>query len=1005
MSSSQQLDQLEQALAGLLTPDNNIIKQSRQYLFQLLKAPNSIVGLMNRVDATQNQNTGTRQVSAVLLRKVINKHWGRLDAGTRQQVQTALLHMLTQEPEVLVRRALGAVIARLSKHLLPGWTDMLQLVQACANQTDPRYREQAYLLLYQSSEPVGRTLETQFPHLCQLYCKGLQDSDPSVRVMALKASSGLVSYVSKTNHVMHFQPLVPYMYAVVRDCAVTLGEDSAASLGLECFVDLALSQAPILKGHVGPLGQFALDLGINRNCDIFLRDSALQVIVSLCESKPKSMSRAPGRNVQQSGGLMREAVTAMIQMCMEVDDDTPLDLSSMNSNGGAPTLNEDEDEDEDEADRTPSNIGLHCLDRLACVMPNRSVYPVARDATLAGIASGAPKAVSASLFSLGAIAEGCSGALMDDVDRLMPIVLQCANHSDERVRGALCHALSMFSMYLGEEMFDASSKWTRPTLELVLQLYTADGRWYTRSKCLFLLEMLCERTPAEVLTETGYLQPIMQAAQDAIRDTSRLDLQKKGVAVICSVVISIGSKFSPYFEATFPMLRELADDADEARSTLRGEAIQCIGHMAAAAGPEAFGPAVMDVMAIASRCMATEDAELVEYVFNFFGSVAECLGPQFSTFLPDLVPVLLDACLSNRALEFHEVNDADLSAGSNSFNFDEEENEASTAEEEDIQGASGDDDDDGVYKARIRTGLMDLKEAAVVNLGRIAAACAGYEEGQPADVTSDRVPEQDPFAPYVERTLTVMQKLTNYFHEQVRVTSLGVLRNIVLGSFQVSKRPGNMQNENQRRCAHIVSIVLPMFVHRMNKDFHREVAAVSVESVDAIVSELGSGCVENLLDPLAQQLLLFLQGNAACQEVQDDLDDEDDENGEGEDHDFVLMDSVTDLVGTLARAFGSRFVNHAQPLLEPLGRFLAPNRPHTDRSMAIGCYGELVQGMGAQMGGQHCASMAQIVLVGMRDSHHEVKVSPFTNFCYCYCYCWCVDVGLLVLSFCCTCFE
>ena len=128
-----------------------------------------------------------------------------------------------------------------------------------------------------------------------------------------------------------------------------------------------------------------------------------------------------------------------------------------------------------------------------------------------------------------------------------------------------------------------------------------------------------------------------------------------------------------------------------------------------------------------------------------------------------------------------------------------------------------------------------------------------------------------------------------------------------------------------------------------------------------------------------QQLLLFLQGKAICQEVENDLDDE--ESGEGdeddEDHDFILMDSVTDLIGTLARTFGTNFVNYATPLLEPLGRFLSPNRPHTDRSMAIGCYGELVQGMGAHMGGQHCASMVQIVLVGLRDQHHEVKVRFF----------------------------
>jgi len=611
--------QLEQALVGLMTPDNVVIKQSRRFLFQILKQPNSIVGLMNRVDSTQNQNSGTRQVAAVLLRQVINKHWGRLDASTRAHVQTALLHLITQEPEVLVRRALGAIIARLSKHLLPGWTDMLQLVQACANQEDPRYREQAFLLLYQSSEPVGRTLEAQFPGLAQIYAKGLQDPDPRVRVMALKASSGLVSYVSKTPHVMHFQHLVPFMYSVVRECAGVTGqldEASAASLGLECFVDLAVSQSPVLKGHVGPLGQFALELGTSRNVDIFIRDAALQVIVSLCESKPKSMGKERGAAVLQPGGLMRETVTGMIQMCMEVEGDQPLDLGRENGDGsggsGGGKQDREEDEDEDEGDRTPSNIGLFCLDRLAVIMPSKYVYPVARDACVAGIQSGAAKAVSASLFALGAVSEGCSGALMDDLPHLMPIIMSCSQHADERVRGALCHALSMFSQYLGDSLYDETSPWTTPVLETVLGLYQNDKRWYTRSKCLFLLEMLCERLESDVLCGRGYLQPIMQCATDALAATEHVDLQRKAVAVICSVVIAAQENFAPYFDATFPTIRALADDANDLKNTLRGESIQCIGHMAVAAGADSFGPAVMDVMQLASRMMVSDDAELLE---------------------------------------------------------------------------------------------------------------------------------------------------------------------------------------------------------------------------------------------------------------------------------------------------------------------------------------------------------------------------------------------------------
>ena len=101
----------------------------------------------------------------------------------------------------------------------------------------------------------------------------------------------------------------------------------------------------------------------------------------------------------------------------------------------------------------------------------------------------------------------------------------------------------------------------------------------------------------------------------------------------------------------------------------------------------------------------------------------------------------------------------------------------------DLQTGSGedDDDDDNRYKAKVRTGVMDLKEAAVVNLGRIAAACAGYDTDGGNEENKDSVPETDPFAPFVERTLEVMRRLTVYFHAQIRVKSIGVLRNMILG--------------------------------------------------------------------------------------------------------------------------------------------------------------------------------------------------------------------------------
>jgi hypothetical protein len=132
-----------------------------------------------------------------------------------------------------------------------------------------------------------------------------------------------------------------------------------------------------------------------------------------------------------------------------------------------------------------------------------------------------------------------------------------------------------------------------------------------------------------------------------------------------------------------------------------------------------------------------------------------------------------------------------------------------------------------------------------------------------------------------------------------------------------------------------------------------------------------------ILDAVMQQIMLFVQGKAACQSVEDDEEGDEGDDEEEEDHDFILMDSVTDLVGGLARAIGPEFAPFVMPLLQPLGRFLAPSRPHTDKSMAIGCYADLVSSIGPALGANTAGSLLQVGMSGLADTSGggEVQVS------------------------------
>lgn len=69
-------------------------------------------------------------------------------------------------------------------------------------------------------------------------------------------------------------------------------------------------------------------------------------------------------------------------------------------------------------------------------------------------------------------------------------------------------------------------------------------------------------------------------------------------------------------------------------------------------------------------------------------------------------------------------------------------------------------------------------------------------------------------------------------------------------------------------------------------------------------------------------VLQCLQESAPCQRNQEGGDDEDDEGG----HDNLVMDSVTDLIGVLAKVIGPNFVQYFDAFQKPLMKFAKPKR-------------------------------------------------------------------------------
>lgn len=116
-------------------------------------------------------------------------------------------------------------------------------------------------------------------------------------------------------------------------------------------------------------------------------------------------------------------------------------------------------------------------------------------------------------------------------------------------------------------------------------------------------------------------------------------------------------------------------------------------------------------------------------------------------------------------------------------------------------------------------------------------------------------------------------------------------------------------------------------------------------------------------------LLQLLKEKTPCQvaakaEAEEDADDDD--------HDHVVIDSVADLIGVLAKAMGPGFIVHFDQLLPPLMKFTRPSRVHSDRSMAIGCFAEVVEHVGPESI-KYASTFLPIIQEGLTDSMESVR--------------------------------
>lgn len=653
---------LELLLIQFLMPDNDARRQAEDQIKRLAKDPQVVPALVHHLRTAKTPNV--RQLAAVLLRKKITGHWGKLSPQLRQLVKQSLIESITVEHSPPVRRASANVVSIIAKYAVPAgeWPDLLPFLFQCSQSAQEEHREVALILFSSLTETIGNSFQPYFADLQALLLKCLQDETSNrVRVAALKAVGSFLEFTHDETEVIKFREFIPSILNVSRQCLAS-GDEDVAVIAFEIFDELIESPAPLLGESVKAIVQFSLEVSSSPNLEPNTRHQAIQIISWLAQYKSSSLKKY-------------KLVGPILQiMC--------------------PLLAESTNRDEDD-DLAPDRAAAEVIDTMAINL-SKQVFPPVLEFSSLGSQNANPKFREASVTALGVISEGCLELMKGKLEPVLRIALGALRDPEQMVRGAASFALGQFAEHLQPEIV-SHHEIVLPCILNALE----DASDEVKEKSYYALAAFCENMGEEILP---FLDPLMGKLLGALQNSPR-NLQETCMSAIGSVASASEQAFLPYAERVLELMKIFMVLTSDEDLRSRARATELAGIVAMSVGRARMEPILPAFIEAAISGFGLEFSELREYTHGFFSNVAELLEDGFSQYLPHVVPLAFSSCNLDDGSAV-DVDDSDEDDNVNGFG-----------------GVSSDDeahDEPRVRNISVRTGVLDEKAAATQALGLFA---------------------------------------------------------------------------------------------------------------------------------------------------------------------------------------------------------------------------------------------------------------------------------------------
>lgn len=605
------------------------------------------------------QPDAVRHVAAILLRKRIAGHYNNLPADYKSKLNADLLQLLASESERTVRNGAIGVTSTICKlqtsddedgvpsDFVP-WPELFQFIAQASQDVNPAARELAFLLIMEMTETIGTFLSASFGQFAQLFKYSITNTQEDIKVKnaAVKALGGLISFLSDDGEVDVFCNLIPELLQYSTVCQSRNDEDTV-SIILDVLYDLAYSPSPLVTQNLPNIIDFCLGCMKDNNLEMTVRDSAALVVATMSESKSKTF----GKNK----ALLHSTLESIFNL---IENSQESGAGALFQSNPAWRDDEDEENDDDYNDTaTETSMAQGTLDMLACEIPKKYIFQPVVQMCVSRVSSQNENHRKAGVACLGVIAEGCAEPLRDHLSEVIPIVLSAAKDPCSAVRECACFALGQLSEHCQPDILTYADQ----VLPVAFSLLD-DSTIAVQATSCYVLEMFCERLDPDSIRPL--LDPLVRKLAQMLESTTKRSVQEMSVAALAATAVAAEDDFGPYVSGVAELMSKMMVLREEKLFSLRGRALECMGHIAIAVGKEVFRPYFASTMQCACEGLTFDSTELHEFAYAVFANLSKVMELEFSPCLGDLVPHLLEVLKQDDGmLEKQEENAVSITSG------------------------------------------------------------------------------------------------------------------------------------------------------------------------------------------------------------------------------------------------------------------------------------------------------------------------------------------------------